>query len=569
MPRHLEQVKFSADALDTFAVPEKIYGEGKAAFYRCTVPGCVTSPTSNLPGLRWSNRLRHRESHLATASDAPVTPYVHGYVRFNVPYKAADCSRSDNASEDNTDDQWDTPISRTSTPIPRPGMPVFRPVTPISIADTQQPERLVQGSSTESTSSESHTRRSELTPPYDPAFIAQLRDEYVRQLAQAHKKSIHQMKALAERLTTEGMGRLGYLSVTRDLNKMIQMFEGANVTGPRTLQEHQVGLDSGTMTDNDETFLFLSADQATELLRNGRPRVSIIIPRVLDPRAARLLDVNQYLKKLAELHTLDVHDIDERIARSEAEPHLHPFTRSARSVVHDFLTGGKLLNCLDLSDTTSGTVPTPILHADGWDLLGHSNPIGKNSKKSNAIRTGDLYASSKFQLLACKDVFSMPHIDRAGVVTTVQVHHGDKLWMSWASRSNEDLKRFGVNEVPVGKGFQVLLREGDTLIQPAGTPHAPYTGPNSSMAFLTGCMFTPSQNLDRQMQCIEAESWTNSSITNEDFAEDLPDILARWKAMMERDSPAWPWPDKTAQAAFLSAYRVCSSCTTLEIQDQN
>jgi hypothetical protein len=36
---------------------------------------------------------------------------------------------------------------------------------------------------------------------------------------------------------------------------------------------------------------------------------------------------------------------------------------------------------------------------------------------------------------------------------------------------------------------------------------------------MKGNMFTPSQNVDRQLECLEAEAWTNSSITNEDPAQ--------------------------------------------------
>jgi hypothetical protein len=160
----------------------------------------------------------------------------------------------------------------------------------------------------------------------------------------------------------------------------------------------------------------------------------------------------------------------------------------------------------------------------------------------------------------------MPHVDRAGVVTTVTCHTGQKMWLSWPSQSLDDLKAFGFRGKSNGKGFCIFLQLGDTLVQPASTVHAPYT---LELCFMSGNMFTPAQNVDRQLECLEAEAWMNLSITNEDPARETFDKLNWWLQMIndsEQGAPsAWPWPDQTGQDKFRASLEVRPHYSTLSL----
>jgi hypothetical protein len=67
---------------------------------------------------------------------------------------------------------------------------------------------------------------------------------------------------------------------------------------------------------------------------------------------------------------------------------------------------------------------------------------------------------------------------------------------------------------------------------------------------MTGNMFTPSQNVDRQVECMVAEAWTGSSITNEEPAKETLIKLDWWAEMMQGESKAWPWPGRERQQTF-------------------
>ena len=93
-------------------------------------------------------------------------------------------------------------------------------------------------------------------------------------------------------------------------------------------------------------------------------------------------------------------------------------------------------------------------------------------------------------------------------------------------------------------------------MQPAGTPHAPYTGPFKNFCFMTGNIFTPAQDVTWQMQCVKAEAWSRHTITNEDPADETEHVLSFWARMMQEKSTAWSWPGQAEQEIYGSAFEV-------------
>ena len=59
---------------------------------------------------------------------------------------------------------------------------------------------------------------------------------------------------------------------------------------------------------------------------------------------------------------------------------------------------------------------------------------------------------------------------------------------------------------------------------------------------MTGKMAAPSQNLDRQVECILAEAWPQSAICNEDMAKQTVAWLDTVSDLMNAGNAAFPWP---------------------------
>lgn len=150
---------------------------------------------------------------------------------------------------------------------------------------------------------------------------------------------------------------------------------------------------------------------------------------------------------------------------------------------------------------------------------------------------------SSFQLLATRDAVSPAHMDRHGCVTTGHTETGDKLWIYWPTVSPDikDLIDWGSSDMPPGKPSLMYLRAGDQFVQPAGTPHTVATGPFSPICHMTGQMLAPSQNIVRQMRVVSAESWSDSTLTNEEQAQEVVAWFNEVERLIKEAPDAFPW----------------------------
>jgi hypothetical protein len=62
--------------------------------------------------------------------------------------------------------------------------------------------------------------------------------------------------------------------------------------------------------------------------------------------------------------------------------------------------------------------------------------------KMHYMRKSDLAASQSFVLLAKAGAWSMPHIDRSGVLSSVEGIEGKKLWLTWTGLAIEELRAY-------------------------------------------------------------------------------------------------------------------------------
>ena len=156
------------------------------------------------------------------------------------------------------------------------------------------------------------------------------------------------MKNLLDSLPTRHGNQKSYEAIVKDFHRLKYMYIHANVSPPLTLAEYRAGA-AGNDDDESDLFLFMSATEAKEFIADRRLRVSIVVPKELDPSSRSLMDVDGYLRKLAELHTIQVHDIDE----PRTGGLVLPVERCPATVVKNLEQGDKIINVLDISHPAS------------------------------------------------------------------------------------------------------------------------------------------------------------------------------------------------------------------------
>ncbi|EDU43474.1 hypothetical protein PtrM4_077930 [Pyrenophora tritici-repentis] len=127
-----------------------------------------------------------------------------------------------------------------------------------------------------------------------------------------------------------------------------------------------------------------------------------------------------------------------------------------------------------------------------------------------------------FALWGKQGTWSFPHVDKHGLYTAVLCEQGEKLWFSWSLDDKElenwakDRER-GEKYEPSQAGFPVLMRNGDLLIQPPGTVHAPASVTN---VIMTGYFFWSSRTMNTTARCALLDL-EHPNITNEDVQPEL------------------------------------------------
>lgn len=338
--------------------------------------------------------------------------------------------------------------------------------------------------------------------------------------------------------------------ISHDIHTVAQDFEQSRPVKPMLLEEYLDLQRQGANPDAEPGFLFLSAEQAREYFASGRPRLPVIVPGELDRDARPLIKRKDVLAKIRAFATVNAHDHLAKVADD-----LYATEMDTGLVVDSFEKKRGTLNLLDMAIAVPNTTPSFLVDLPGWDLMpyiGSTNEL----KQPHQHDHRDMSASVNFQLFANLHATSTKHCDRGGVVTTVRAEFGDKMWLTWPSQSVQQLRSFGWSGKPAGVPFPIYIAAGYTLVQPAGTVHEVYTGPLCSDSYMVGTMHTPSQNLDRQAECMEVEAWAVNMTTNEDPAYEAAAKMDAWLEMMKAGNDAFPWPSAEQRAVFEQSFNV-------------
>jgi hypothetical protein len=242
---------------------------------------------------------------------------------------------------------------------------------------------------------------------------------------------------------------------------------------------------------------------------------------------------------LTKATKIDVHRYNKPISDpAYMQPEPMP-TAEAISLFRD--PKSSLVNFLNLGNVKDNPVPGFMQGIRAIKLLKEiteDNLIGKREKTN----WSDLSSCCAFHILAKAGVFSMPHRDHHGVITTATCDEGEKYWLTWPAMTAEEMEEWtdqGSEDAfaPPGTPFGIYLRQGDVLVQPRGRVHAPYS---MTDVLMSGTMHWDSRDMKGVLQdsIFEAQ---NEQVTNEgtavQFSSKMQEIDGLWKV----GSPMYPW----------------------------
>lgn len=353
------------------------------------------------------------------------------------------------------------------------------------------------------------------------------------------------------------------------LEEYLPVMESCNVIAPMSFWEYEEATASGQSVTGQ--FLYLDEDQAEELLRRGPLRIAFVVPHVLKRRRRKGVSIQQYGQTLRGFEDVFFHDLLVKPTESYAYPkkmkgndvadllaeHLHSTTSRGEPIDANGATVDRLpedvrfINILDLASTRTNSVPDFMADLDIYDVLVTVKEANSSGKVSTTNQR-DLSACALFEILGTKGVFSLPHVDHHGVVTSITCEQGRKLWPMWAWMDPLALERLSaLGELP-GDSFCVFLGPGDTLVQPAGTLHAPFC---VDATLMSGTMHWNSEDMGRTMYLSWLEQ-IDPTLTNEEPAKEFKNKITRIKKMMEGGSQFRSWGSPSQLPMFREYYDV-------------
>ncbi|KAK8076094.1 hypothetical protein PG994_003366 [Apiospora phragmitis] len=256
-------------------------------------------------------------------------------------------------------------------------------------------------------------------------------------------------------------------------------------------------------------FVICLTEEAKVLLEAKSPQVPILILTELNKDDSRL-SLDRYLDYLRAFPTLDIHDFQDEIPDDVITPRSVDLA-TAISMFRDHSRAP--INMLNPRGYKANPVPSCLAGLPDYAIMEYAR---EQSGKLEHSKIFDLADSVTFYLCGKKGAFSMPHIDRHGVHTTVFIDDGLKLWAFWPAAELVDWAESG--SLPSAPGVSLYLYLGCILLQPRGTIHAPYS---MTDVLMSGTIYP--------------------HITNEDMAKEFVAKVGLIRSLWQSKSPAWSW----------------------------
>ena len=225
------------------------------------------------------------------------------------------------------------------------------------------------------------------------------------------------------------------------------------------------------------------------------------------------------------------------------------------------------INLLDLDSNDDNPVPGCIA---GLVDLGLYNDLARKGGFSGggglgrANRGAALKVSTSFKICGQAGVFSEPHGDHLGKITSVLDQQGDKLWPVFSSMVDDaSVKWFAQNnpanppptaedQDKLGIWIPVFLEPGSLLIQPPGTIHAPYS---ITDVYCTGTMHIDTRGLLTSIKQAIVELG-HPEVTNDEPEHSYMTCMYHAAKLWKERIEPYQWASEDERAQFLQKLRV-------------
>ena len=332
---------------------------------------------------------------------------------------------------------------------------------------------------------------------------------------------------------------LGLPDYKKDINRLQQIaFLSA--------EEYRIFRNAGRTFEGEahHTIVLATPQQARNLLQTENTPINILIPSELNANHMEFENITSLVSKSANMEKMmvlqDYRDSFRPGRQLEAE---QTFSQPSHDEFRRRLRKGELARFVDLNNKNAGV--TKFLR--GIKQLQALRRAANDRLQRKRQLALDIGASQEFWICGGEDAWSMPRIDRHGVTTIITIHEGEMLWVTWGRLTHQEKQgwgeaiRRGDSLSPASNPCAIFLQKGDTLIQPAGTVHAPYF---LSASLIHETMHWDTRGMDEVIWLSGMEQ--RYGLSGEDAASDIDELFTsiEFEIKQQREGEGralWKW----------------------------
>jgi hypothetical protein len=363
-------------------------------------------------------------------------------------------------------------------------------------------------------------------------------DQLIEEARESNERITETVRYAIQQQLEEAISKAGPGTRLRtEMPEYAQAFNNSRPGLPITAQQYLTQAAPEEGQSHDYRYVVCTSKEARHILQQGLISLPILIPHALEPRQS-LADFREWLKTK---RTVEIQDM----GQEDTAPVKVSGKAAAERLCHDGLYP---INLLDVSCCVENAVPDCLrgLHAfDSISQLNNSDHAGKQT----IFRPTDLTNSATFSLASQAGVFSAAHRDSYGKMTSIFIECGGKCWLIWPALSPQEVEAWvekGPQSYPDVNAFPICLEEGDLLLQPPGTIHAPYT---YETCVVTGTQHWHSPSMHIHLR-LANEDARYEMTTNEDEAYEAVYKIATLQRTFKEQNPRFPSPSPRDMIAF-------------------
>lgn len=341
-----------------------------------------------------------------------------------------------------------------------------------------------------------------------------------------------------------------------DIHRFVAILTSAQVGNPLTAIEYLERVESDAFDEAD--WVVCTHRQANILMLYCPPKRPILI--LNSPGSPVTLTQAEVMRQLRDQNRkFEIHDL----TRANKSEFWNPVTMPIEDFERVSLDPqGRPLNILSLSPFRNNAVPE-CLELDDYQVV---RTVIASDEKSKS-RTDGVKDCSAFGLFALMGAMSNWHIDMNLFDTAAGVEGlGRKLWILCPGipmeKCVEYITAFHANThyvAPDWPAVGVAMEEGDVLLQPHGTLHAPYS-PNA--VAMSGTMHWSKRTMGEVVGLLRV-LLRHTDLSNElpapGLLEKLDAVGRTWKAQLDKGSPNG-WPERGLLNKYLDDLEVRYLC---------